>query len=325
MLLYFAPMEGLTTSLFRRLHARSFPGADRYYAPFLAPDGQGRVKDSALRELAPEHNRDLHLVPQVLCNSAEAFLALSRELAAMGYGELNLNMGCPSATVVPKHKGAGMLLDLQSLDAFLDRVFSETPLRVSVKCRLGLESAEEFPAVLKLLNAYPLSELILHARDRKGLYQSTPDLDAFTLAFASSAAPLAYNGNILSPAHYSVVMSTIPKLDRIMIGRGAIANPALFRQLRGGEKLYAAELFGFLEELFSSYLASGLGEYHSLGRMKEIWYYVNHMFPGAGRELKRINKARSAGEYRASVSALFSSGRFDADACFPGALPGIPR
>ena len=321
----FAPMEGLTTSQFRRLHARLFPGADRYYAPFLAPDGQGRVKDSALRELEPERNRDLDLVPQILCNTPVAFLSLSRELASMGYGEVNLNMGCPSATVAPKHKGVGMLLDLQSLDAFLDKVFSETPLRVSVKCRLGLESTEEFPAVLEILNAYPLSELILHARDRKGMYQSTPDLEAFARAFAASAAPVTYNGNVLSPAHYSVVMSTVPKLDRIMIGRGAITNPALFRQLRGGKKLEAAELSAFLEELLSAYLSSGLGEYHSLGRMKEIWYYVNHMLPGAEREVKRVNKARSVGEYRTAVSSLFASGHFDADACFPGALPGTHR
>ncbi len=324
MVFYFAPMEGLTTGVFRRLHARFFPGADRYFAPFLAPDGQGRVKDSALRELEPDRNADLDLIPQILCSTAEAFLSLSRELAAMGYEEVNLNMGCPSATVVPKHKGAGMLLDLRSLDAFLDKVFSGTALRVSVKCRLGLESTGEFPAVQELLKPYPLSELILHARDRKGLYQSTPDLKAFAEAYAASAVPVVYNGNLLSPAHYSVVMSTIPKLERIMIGRGAIANPALFRQLRGGEKLCAAELSDFLDALFSAYLSSGIGEYHSLGRMKEAWYYVNHMFPGAGRQLKAIHKARSAADYRAAVASLFSAGLFDADAHFPGSLPGAP-
>lgn len=321
MLLSFAPMEGLTTSVFRRIHAEFFPGTDRYYAPFLAPDGQGRVKAGAWGELLPERNAGLTLVPQILCNTAEAFLSLSRELAALGYREVNLNMGCPSATVVPKHKGAGMLLDLLSLDHFLNEVFSKTQVSVSVKCRLGLESTEEFPAVLEILNAYPLTELILHARDRKGLYQSTPDLNAFRRAFETSRAPLAYNGNVLSPEHFSVVMSTIPRLEHVMIGRGAIADPALFRQLRGGKKLDPAEFSSWLEALFAAYLSSGIGEYHSLGRMKELWYYVNHMFPGADRECKRINKARSAREYREAVSAVFSAGYFDPDAHFPGAFP----
>lgn len=123
----FAPMEGLTSSIFRQTHARFFPGVDRYYAPFLAPDGQGKVKRSALRELEPERNQGIDLVPQILCNRPEAFLALSRELAAMGYREVNLNAGCPSGTVVPKHKGAGMLADLRSLDDFLAEVFSRCP------------------------------------------------------------------------------------------------------------------------------------------------------------------------------------------------------
>ena len=115
MLLDFAPMEGVTGCLYRQVHAACFPGAARYWAPFIAPDGAGRFRAASLRDILPENNRDL---------------AVSRELAAMGYRELNLNAGCPSGTVVPKHKGAGMLADLQSLDAFMDEVFSRCELRV---------------------------------------------------------------------------------------------------------------------------------------------------------------------------------------------------
>lgn len=314
-------MEGLTYSQFRSVHVRFFPGVERYYAPFLAPDGQGRVKASALRDLDREANQGLCLVPQILCSSAEAFLALSRELAAMGFPEVNLNAGCPSGTVVPKHKGAGMLADLRSLEAFLDRVFNQCPVRVSVKTRLGLENTEEFPAILELLNRYPLSELILHARDRKGLYRSTPDLGAFAAAFASSRAPVCYNGNILSPAHAGQVLSRVPELDRLMAGRGAAADPALFRRLRGGPALEREELAQFLSALLSAYLASGIGDHYSLGRMKELWYYVNHKFPGCQRELKRLNKARSISDYRDAAKAVFASGRFDPEASFPGDFP----
>ena len=143
-------MEGITSFVFRQVHARCFPGVDGYYAPFLAPDGQGRCKASALRELLPENNRDLKLTPQILTNSPEAFVNLSRELAAMGYEEVNLNAGCPSGTVVPKHKGAGMLADPDALDAFLDHVFSQCPISVSVKTRLGLESTAGFARLLEV-------------------------------------------------------------------------------------------------------------------------------------------------------------------------------
>lgn len=319
--LSFAPMEGLSYCEFRKTHARYFPGVDQYCAPFLAPDGQGRVKASALKDLDPQKNKDLSVLPQILSNSAEAFLSLSRELKAMGYRQVDLNAGCPSGTVVPKHKGAGMLLDLESLDAFLGEVFSHTELSVSVKTRVGLSSAEEFPSVLEIYNRYPLSELTVHARTRDGLYQSTPDLDAFGLAFRESRAPVRYNGNLLSPAHAGRVTASFPGLERLMIGRGAMANPALFRMLKGGEKLEETELRAFLEELFAAYLDSGIGEHFSLNRMKELWYYVHHMFPGAERELKRINKARTKEDYRDAAREIFASGRYDPDAAFPGALP----
>lgn len=319
--LSFAPLEGLTYAAYRRLHAAFFPGSDRYYAPFLAPDQEGRVKAAALADLRPERNEGVNLVPQILCNRPEAFLALSRELAAMGYREINLNTGCPSGTVVPKHKGAGMLLDLASLADFLDKVFSETSLRVSVKTRLGVESAEEFSAILEVFNRYPLAELIVHARDRKGMYQSTPDLKTFAPALSRSRAPLCYNGNILNESYARFVMSTFPALPSMMLGRGALADPSLFRQLRGGKRLEKEELFAFLDQLLEAYLASGLGEHYSLGRMKELWYYVNHMFPGADRQLKQLKKASSISDYRVALGVMFSSGCFDAESSFPGSRP----
>ena len=133
MYLSFAPLEGITTYTYRNLHNKLFGGADEYYAPFIAPDGSGQFKDSALKDVLPENNKDIVLIPQILCNKAEAFLAVAEKLANLGYNEVNLNAGCASGTVVPKHKGAGMLIDLDSLDAFLDEVFSKCPVKVSVK------------------------------------------------------------------------------------------------------------------------------------------------------------------------------------------------
>lgn len=321
MILSFAPMEGVTSCIYRSVHAACFPGADRYYAPFLAPDGSGKVKLSALRDLLPENNPRGLPVPQILCNRAEPFLTLSRELAAMGYEELNLNAGCPSGTVVPKHKGAGLLLDLDSFDRMLADIFSRCELKVSVKTRLGVESAAEFPAILELYDRYPLAELIVHARDRNGMYRSTPDLNAFSAALEHSRAPVCYNGNVLDRRSYDVVMSTFPALERLMLGRGAVTNPALFRILRGGEPLAASELRDFLDQLCGALRESGVQEHHVLGRLKEVWYYVNHMFPGADRELKRLNKAGTLTDYRAAVEGIFASGRFEPAAAFPGALP----
>lgn len=318
MIYSFAPMEGVTTAVYRRVHARCFPGADRYYAPFIAPDGSGIYRLGARRDVLPENNRDIPLVPQLLCSRAEPFLVVARELQEMGYREVNLNVGCPSGTVVPKYKGAGLLQDLRLLDQLLEELFSRCPLQISVKTRLGMESAEEFPAVLEVYNRYPIRELIIHARDRAGMYRSRPDLSAFAAAYGESRAEVCYNGNVFSVSDRDRVCRAAPGLSRIMLGRGAVCNPALFRVLRGGEALGREELQDFLQQLESAYTASGLGEGYTLGRMKECWYYVNHMFPDCESSLRKIRKARHLTEYRDAVRLLFSLHAPDPDAVFPG-------
>ena len=316
--LSFAPMEGVTSHSYRRVHAEMFPGVSRYYSPFIAPDGSGKYKASHLRDILPENNASLCLIPQILCNRPEAFLAVARELAAMGYREVNLNAGCPSGTVVPKHKGAGMLADLRSLDDFLAEIFSHSDIQISVKTRMGLSSTEEFPAILEIYNKYPLSELIIHARDREGMYKSTPDLKGFAAAFRQSRATVCYNGNVFSPAALSSTVRAAPGLERVMIGRGAAANPALFRQLQGGAPLEKEELKAFYDRLLAVFEAEGYSEHHALARLKELWYYGVHLFPGSERLAKQILKARTTEDYRTAVEALFHSGTFSSEAFFNG-------
>ena len=316
MLYDFAPMEGVTGYLFRRTHAECFPSVDRYWAPFLAPDGSGRCKEGAWRDLRPENNRASLPVPQILCNAAEPFLHVARELAAMGYEEVNLNAGCPSATVVPKHKGAGLLLDPDSLDRLLADVFWRCPLKVSVKTRLGVESSAEFPSILAVYRRYPLSELIIHARDRAGMYRSAPDLAAFAEAANKCPFPVRYNGSICDEASLAAVTEVFPSLERVMIGRAAAADPAVFRRLRGGARLEKDELQDFLERYTAALTASELGEHYALGRLKELWYYVSALFPGDERALKRLRKAQSLADFRAAAGQLFAGASFDAEAHF---------
>ena len=313
--LSFAPMEGITYAIYRLLHARLFPGAARYYAPFIAPDSSGRFKAGSLRDVLPENNEGLPLVPQLLCNAPAPFLAVAEELGALGYEEVNLNAGCPSGTVVAKHKGAGMLGDPAQLDACLAEIFSRCPLRVSVKTRLGLHSAEEFPDVLAVYRKYPLSRLIVHVRDRDGMYKSEPDVEAFAPAL-SCPFPVEYNGNIFTPADLDSLRQRYPNLSAAMLGRGAVTNPALFRELRGGTALTAEELENFHDRLVEEYLASGLAPIFTVSRMKELWFYQLCMFPGSDRAGKAILKSRTLPDYRAAVSALFRNVALDPGAGF---------
>ena len=313
--LSFAPMEGVTYSIYRRLHAELFPGADRCYAPFIAPDSTGKFKAGSLRDVLPENNAGITLVPQLLCNAPAPFLAVARELEDLGYGEVNFNIGCPSGTVVAKRKGAGMLGDLRQLDDCLADIFSRCPLKISVKTRLGLHSAEEFPAIVEIYRKYPLSRLIVHVRDRDGMYKSKPDIGAFA-AVLDCPFPVEYNGNVFTPADLSALRERYPDLNAVMLGRGAVTNPALFRQLRGGGVLTAGELREFHDRLVEEYLASGLAPNFTVSRMKELWFYQLCMFPGSERAGKAILKSRTLPDYRAAVSALFRNVELDPNAEF---------
>ena len=313
MKLSFAPLEGITGADFRRLHAQMFGGADRYYAPFIAPDPSGCLKVSRLRDLLPENNADLPLIPQILANSADAFLETARQLQDLGYNEVNLNVGCPSGTVVSKHKGAALLAEPEALRRLLDGIYARAPLSVSVKTRLGFSSTAEFPALLEIYNDYPLSELTVHARDRAGQYKSVPDREMLCWALSNSRAPVCANGNLFRPDDLAV----LGDCDRFMLGRGAVMNPALFREIRGGKAIERDELRAFaaaLREISRERLSAA----HTLAWLKELWYYWKWLFPGEKKLLKAIFKARELDDYIQAASALFANGAFVPDARFEG-------
>ena len=315
---FIAPMEGITLCEYRKLHSTMFPGADAYYTPFIAPDTQGNFREKYLRELLPDNNEGIRLVPQLLVNRPEPFLITVSKLQALGYNEVDLNAGCPSGTVFSKHKGAGMLADLRELDSFLNTVFSKTDVAISIKTRMGVSDTAEFAAIAKIYGKYPLKRLIVHARCRDGYYDSEPDIEGFAAVSASLPFPVCYNGNIFSKNDLDALVEKVPGLENVMVGRGVIADPALIRTIMGGEKLSASELEQFHDSLLEALLRRGMAPEHVLSHMKELWYYMIHKFSDAGQLYKSLNKTTRLGYYRAAVNELFSGGSFDPDRSFSG-------
>ena len=315
---FMAPLEGITLCEYRKLHSMMFPGADAYYTPFIAPDTQGNFREKYLRELLPDNNEGIHLIPQLLVSRPEPFLITASKLKALGYDEVDLNVGCPSGTVFSKHKGSGMLADLDALDSFLYAVFSKADIGISIKTRMGVSGTSEFSRIAEIYAKYPIRRLVIHARCRDGYYDSEPDLDGFAAAFERFSFPVCYNGNIFSKSDLDVLREKVPRLECVMVGRGAIADPALIRTLQGGAKLSAAELRQFHDALLEALLRRGMAPVHVLSHMKELWYYMIHKFSGAGQLYKLLNKCTRLGDYSAAVNALFTSGDFDPERSFSG-------
>ena len=288
---YFAPMEGVTDCEFRILHERYFPGADRYCLPFLTPTREHILTPRQLRELSPDGKARKNWLPQLLTASAEDFLWAAERLFALGFNEVNLNLGCPSGTVVSKGKGAGMLREPDALDAFLETVFSRCTGNISVKTRIGLEQPEEFGRLLEIFLRYPICELTVHPRTRRQLYKGAVRREAFDRAYRLWQGKLCYNGDLFSPADLDALAQRYPKLNAVMLGRGLLADPGLLCKYRGGS-VTRERLREFHEELCRAYLARLHPNQAVLPKMKELWYYLSRSFDGGDAAFKKLRKAR---------------------------------
>ena len=306
---YAAPMEGLTDRIWRQVHQKWFGAADapmRYYAPFLSPPENRVLIPKKMAELAPEANAGTVVIPQLLARDGELAAWMIGEMRKLGYTEVNLNFGCPSGTVTAKGKGAGMLRDPARLDAFLDAVFSAVEGPVSVKTRIGVQKPEEFAALLDIYNRYPICELTIHPRVMKQLYRGQADRAAFAAALPECRMPVCYNGDVTTPEELYALEAEFPQLSGIMVGRGLIADPALFRRARGGAPASREELRGYCDDLYHGYTEAFGAASCAVSRMKAHWFYLIHRFEGADPLEKPLRKAREGWEYETVVNQIFT-------------------
>ena len=327
MQIYFAPLEGITGFAYRNVHRQFFGDAVcKYFSPFAAPNYTHHFKTREREDIDPANNADLCLVPQILTNRAGDFLWAAEEMYAMGYREINLNLGCPMPTVVKKGRGSGQLGDPDALDLFLEEIcrgMEQIPgkicpqgdcipekIRFTVKTRIGLESAGNAGRLVEIYNRYPIAELTVHPRTQRDLYGGKPDLETLSMFLEKSRHPVVYNGDIFSFADFDKIRSRFPDCGAFMLGRGLIADPALARELCGGAPLQKEELRRFHDAVFQSLKASLPGQAPLMGKMKELWFYMGRNFSGADRFLKEIKKAKNEIQYQSAVRALFANGSF---------------
>ena len=302
---YFAPMEGVTDAVFRRVHHMCFSGVEGYYIPFISPTKHlvltGREKQNVL----PEYNAGVPCIPQVLTCDAAHFLWAARLMAELGYTEINLNAGCPSATVIAKGKGSGMLRSAKELDAFLGHVCARSPLPVSVKTRIGFDSAEEWAALLAVYARYPLKRLIVHPRRRYERYDpGTIHGECWAEACAGYPGELVYNGELFRASEVEALMKS-GRGNGVMLGRGLVANPALARQLNGGEALRKGELIRF-HDLLAEEMQAAYKPEIAFMKLRVVMKHMACCFADADAHQMQIRCTRSMSELLATDKALFS-------------------
>ena len=306
---YLAPMEGLTGYVYRNAYHKYFPAADRYFTPFIT---NKKMSSRERNDILPEHNEGMTVIPQILTNQAEDFLSLTKELREYGYDTVNLNLGCPSGTVVAKRRGSGLLAWPNTLDAFLDEIFSSCDCRISIKTRLGTTDTDEWEDLLTVYDKYPLEELIIHPRIQKDFYKYTPRMECYRTAYETSHCSLCYNGDIFSPDDFQNLCREFPDTEKVMLGRGVLQNPWLIGMLRsadpaGGEASAPDKelLHAFCEDLCAGYARVISGDKNVLFKLKALWIYLGMSFTNPQKYLKKIKKANRLAEYEEAVDALF--------------------
>ncbi len=304
MKLFFAPLEGITTYTYRNTHNEFFGGCNKYFAPFITPSSNERVSIKSLRDIVPDKNKNTPLEVQVMANQSEAFLNFEDKIKELGYTSVNLNFGCPSSTVVKKNRGAGILRDLELLDRFLDDIFKKSSLEISVKTRTGYVNSEDFDEIMNIYNKYPISQLTIHPRCREEYYKGEPNLEIFEKGINIAKMPVCYNGNIFSTDSYKKIIKRFPNINSIMLGRGAISNPALFREIKGGKPLETYELVDFTNALIPRYLEVLGSEVYTLHKLKEIWLYIMWNYPEENKLLKAVKKANCLSDLRSAIECL---------------------
>lgn len=305
---YLAPMEGLTTYTFRTVWNQYYGGADTFFTPFIA---NRQLNSRERNDILPEHNVGMHTIPQILTNKADEFLELAEVIAQYGYEEVNLNLGCPSGTVVARKRGAGFLGVPKELDAFLDEIFTKCPLRISVKTRIGVQDDSEWDTLLSVYEKYPIAELTIHPRLQVQGYQGRPNREAYAKAVLRLSCPLCYNGDINSAEDLASAGEVLAKDNAVMIGRGILRNPMLFRQLRGENTGSREERLDTFREyhraLLAGYESIMSGDTNTLFKMKDLWTFFGQNFEASEKELKQIRKAKTVSEYRIAVQMLLQN------------------
>ena len=331
MKIYFAPLEGVTTYIFRNAFAEIYGHVDKYFAPFISPAEKCPLTPRERKDIAPENNTGINLVPQILTCRSEHFIDAAKALAGFGYREINLNLGCPSGTVCAKGKGAGFLQDKDSLQRFLSDIYSyaeKDGMKISVKTRLGYHDPEEFSSLMEIFNLFPISELIVHPRIRTDFYKGDVRKEYFAYALEHSKCPLVYNGNIFSVKDYADLTGVFARggdpvkmdckgdpavsgarLDPVMLGRGLVSDPELAGRLKsaGEEETDYAKFRRFHDTLYHEYRKVLSPDINVLHKMRELWTYWQVLFDGKEREIKRLMKAKKYEDYEAIVYPLLQA------------------
>lgn len=305
---HFAPLQGYTDDVYREAHSRIFGGVENYYTPFVRLEKEGfRNKD--LRDIAPEHNQDVPVIPQLIAATPDEFRRIAAFFRERGYRQADINMGCPFPMQARLHRGAGILPYKEEVVALLGTIREFSEMSFSLKLRLGWEQPDESLALLPFINSLPLAHVTLHPRIGLQQYKGAVDIEGFSRFYEACTLPLFYNGDLGSLEDIHSITDRFPALKGVMLGRGLLSHPWLAAEYANGKTLSAtekqtrlADFHRLLAEQYSLCLEGG--DHQILAKLKTLWDYL---LPDAEKRLrKKVIKSNNLTVYYSAVKELLS-------------------
>ena len=301
-----APFQGITDVVYRNAFKKHFRGIDKFYTPFFTGIQKDNSKSLRGEEISPEFNDVNTVVPQILSNKADEIIRFANQCKSMGYGEFNLNMGCPFPRVANKTRGCGLMADPEHTIPMLTEVCEHVDgIRFSIKCRLGYYNDEEIYAFIEVFNSLNVSEIIIHPRIGKQMYNGEASLEKFIKLIPLINKPLVYNGDVFDVEKYKTVRKSI---ENISLGRGLLTNPFLAEEIKGidNQKNKKTCLHGFVVDLYVERLRHAGGSPKIIGSMKELWKYMMNIFDDPQNVWRKVKKVNHLDEYETAVETVFN-------------------
>ena len=303
----FAPLQGYTNAIYRTMHNKVFGGINSYYSPFIRLE-KGEVRQKDIKDILPENNENINLVPQIIVNSNEEFLKLTESVSNLGYKRIDINMGCPFPLQTKKGRGAAILQNTKHLEDIVESINSINDIDFSIKMRLGMDSAEDAKGALEIINKAKLHHLTIHPRIAKQQYKGEIDYQTFDYIYQNCLHPIIYNGDILSQEDIYNIINIYPKIEGVMIGRGLLAKPYLAMELNKTIRLSVSERLSMIMKLhdaiYDHYSSVMQGEHQLLLKMKTFWEYLDEEI--GKKPYKAIKKSVNIKKYELAIRLIGS-------------------
>ena len=294
-----APLQGVTDNVWRMAQHEVFGGVDAYYAPFMRVE-HGEVRRKDLRDVDPERNAGITLIPQILACQPDHALMMANALKEIGYSRIDINLGCPFPPIALHRKGSGMLAYPYLAEALFKALATVEGMEYSVKMRIGWDRNDQWRDILPLMDIIKPVNIAVHPRIGKQQYKGDLDIEQFEALLAVSPWPVVYNGGLRSAEDIEEIKTRYPSLAAVMVGSGLAANPGMLApEARPDDyrRFHDLLVSGYTEQLNG-------GEAQLVRHLQDIW---QTFLPGTAHKLfKAIRKSRNIDQYETAAAAALA-------------------